>query len=149
MSEFSALAVSASGLTAQRLRMEVAAQNLANASTTRSTGGPYKRRQVVFAALMGEALPVETPVARFLRAAEGTGGGVAVVGIVEDPSPPRLVYEPGHPDADARGFVAYPNVNPLLEMVDLIAARRAYEANVVAIEATKTMVLRSLDIVRG
>jgi flagellar basal-body rod protein FlgC len=104
---------------------------------------------VVFAALMGEALPVETPVARFLRAAEGTGGGVAVVGIVEDPSPPRLVYEPGHPDADARGFVAYPNVNPLLEMVDLIAARRAYEANVVAIEATKTMVLRSLDIVRG
>lgn len=92
---------------------------------------------------------METPFARFLSAAEGTGGGVAVVGIVEDSSPPRLVYEPGHPDADARGFVAYPNVNPLLEMVDLIAARRAYEANVVAIEATKAMVLRSLDIVRG
>ncbi len=138
---FGALEISATGLTAQRLRMNVLAENLANVETTRGAdGGPYHRKLVVFGA--------EAPPA-FSQAldAEQTPG-VKVVEIAESQEAPRLVLQPSHPDANADGYVAYPNVNPLLEMVDLLAATRAYEANVTAIQAAKSMMSKSLEIGR-
>lgn len=138
MSLFRAIEISASALTAQRLRLDTIANNLANAHTTRSEGGvPFQRQLVVLAPRRG---PVE---------ADGfDGAGVRVQAIVRDQSPPRLVYDPAHPDADARGYVAYPNVQPVTEMVNLIDASRAYEANVTALQAAKEMALRALDIGR-
>jgi flagellar basal-body rod protein FlgC len=135
------LAISSSALHAQRLRMDVIAANLANAQSTRTPeGGPYKRRDVVLEALPGD---------RFedVLGAEG-GGAVRVSRVVEDEKPPRVVFDPGHPDADDRGYVAYPNVNPLTEMVDLMAATRAYEANVAAVNATKRVLEAALSIGR-
>ncbi len=126
--------VSASGLSAERLRMDLIADNLANANSTRTPeGGPYRRKVAVFEPI--------TPTASM-------PGGVRVVGIAHDPTPPRLVYQPGHPDADPNGYVAYPNVEMVHEMVDLITASRAYEANIQAFNAAKNMVLRTLDIGR-
>ena len=135
------LAISSSALQAQRLRMDVIAANLANAQSTRSPeGGPYKRHDVVLEATSG---------GRFddILGAE-TGGAVRVARVVEDEKPPRVVFDPGHPDADARGYVAYPNVNPITEMVDLMAATRAYEANVAAVNATKRVLEAALSIGR-
>ena len=135
------LAISASAMRAERLRLDVIASNLANANTTRTAaGGPYRRRHVVFAARdfdsqFGEAM-----------AARGVKQGVAVAEVIEDPSPLRLVFDPAHPDADAEGYVAYPNVNPVLEMVDLMGATRAYEANVQAVLATRRMGEATLSI---
>ncbi|MCX7688216.1 MAG: flagellar basal body rod protein FlgC [Fimbriimonadales bacterium] len=126
--------VSASGLSAERLRMDLIADNLANANSTRTPeGGPYRRKVAVFEPI--------TPTASM-------PGGVRVVGIAHDPAPPRLVYQPGHPDADPNGYVAYPNVEMVHEMVDLITASRAYEANIQAFNAAKNMFLRTLDIGR-
>ncbi|CUU00600.1 flagellar basal-body rod protein FlgC [Armatimonadetes bacterium GBS] len=126
--------VSASGLSAERLRMDLIADNLANANSTRTPeGGPYRRKVAIFEPI--------TPTASM-------PGGVRVVGIAHDPTPPRLVYQPGHPDADPNGYVAYPNVEMVHEMVDLITASRAYEANIQAFNAAKNMVLRTLDIGR-
>ena len=126
--------VSASGLSAERLRMDLIADNLANANSTRTPeGGPYRRKVAVIEPI--------TPTASM-------PGGVRVVGIAHDPAPPRLVYQPGHPDADPNGYVAYPNVEMVHEMVDLITASRAYEANIQAFNAAKNMVLRTLDIGR-
>lgn len=143
---FASFDISASGLTAQRLRLDVIANNLANAETTRTAGGgPYVRQLVVFAPR--EALPFSY----FLRAAAAPqvpGYGVQVEGIVPDPSPPRRVYQPGHPDADAAGYVAYPNVNVVTEMVDMISASRAYEANAAAFNAAKGMALQALELGR-
>ena len=138
------MAISASALRAERLRLDVIASNLANATTTRTAeGGPYRRRNVVFA-----AQPLESDFAATLEALseEGAREGVAVAEVVEDPTPPRLVFDPGHPDANAEGYVAYPNVNPVAEMVDLMAATRAYEANVQAVNATKRMAEAALSI---
>jgi flagellar basal-body rod protein FlgC len=135
------LAISSSALQAQRLRMDVIAANLANAQSTRTPeGGPYKRHDVILEA---------TPGGRFedILGAE-TGGAVKVARIVEDQKPPRVVFDPGHPDADARGYVAYPNVNPITEMVDLMSATRAYEANVAAVQATKRVLEAALSIGR-
>jgi flagellar basal-body rod protein FlgC len=133
MGMFDPLRISASGMTAERLRMDVIAENLANADTTRTAaGGPYQRQEVVLeqaAPSFGEVL-----------------GGVQVAGIVGDPSPPRMVYDPGHPDADKNGYVKMPNVNPVSEMVDLITAQRGYEANVTAMSAAKQMFSKSLDV---
>ncbi len=150
MGLFSSFRISASGLAAERLRMDVISNNIANVNTTRSDeGGPYRRRQVVFQAVP----PAREPAAARTGAGTGTRGsagrGVAVAAIVEDPSPPRLVYDPGHPDADARGYVAMPNVDAVREMVDMISATRAYEANVAALDAAKTMAMRALDIGRA
>ncbi|MEJ5186066.1 MAG: flagellar basal body rod protein FlgC [Candidatus Geothermincolales bacterium] len=133
MGLFDALNVSASGMTAHRFWMDVIASNIANAETTRTAGGgPYRRKEVVFSS--------------FRQELEGSGGeGVKVVG---DQSPPRLVYDPGHPDAREDGYVEMPNVNPVTEMVDLVVASRAYEANAMALEAAKSMFLRALDILR-
>ena len=135
------LAISSSALQAQRLRMDVIAANLANAQSTRTPeGGPYKRRDVVLEAMPGGSFD------DLLGA--GGGGAVRVARVVEDEKPPRVVYDPGHPDADPRGYVAYPNVNPITEMVDLMAATRAYEANVAAVNATKRVLEAALSIGR-
>jgi len=137
ISEFDIMSISATGLTAQRLRIDVIADNIANAETTRTPRGePYRRKIPIFAEYLEMAR-----AGYKLR-------GVKVVRIEEDPSPFRLVYDPSHPDADQNGYVRMPNVNVLKEMVDLISAQRAYEANVAAINATKSMVNAALDIGR-
>jgi flagellar basal-body rod protein FlgC len=141
MDATTSLAISSSALHVQRLRMDVIAANLANAQSTRTPeGGPYKRHDVVLEAMPG---------GRFddILGAE-SGGAVRVARIVEDGKPPRVVFDPGHPDADARGYVAYPNVNPITEMVDLMSATRAYEANVAAVNATKRILEAALSIGR-
>jgi|SRR5689334_2741814 len=135
------LAISSSALQAQRLRMDVIAANLANAQSTRSPeGGPYKRRDVVLEATAGGSFDDIL--------GSKAGGAVRVARVVADEKPPRVVFDPGHPDADARGYVSYPNVNPITEMVDLMAATRAYEANVAAVNATKRVLEAALSIGR-
>jgi len=142
---FQAMQVSASGLTAERFRLDLIANNIANVHTTRTEeGGPYRRRSAVFAERVLEA-----------RQGQGiglpgqAGGGVRVAAVSEDRTEPRLVFEPGHPDANAEGYVAYPNINIVQEMVDMISATRAYEANVTALNAAKSMFLKALEIGRG
>jgi flagellar basal-body rod protein FlgC len=142
MDSTAAFAISASGLRAQRLRMDVIAANLANAQSTRTpTGGPYRRHDVVL-----EAAPPPTSFDDLLAADAASTPAVRVARIVEDPQPPELVFDPGHPDADANGYVAMPNVNVVTEMVDMMAASRAYEANVAALNATKRVLEAALDI---
>ncbi|HWM87751.1 MAG TPA: flagellar basal body rod protein FlgC [Kofleriaceae bacterium] len=145
MDFFTAMEVSASGLAAQRTRMNVASSNLANASTTSAPeGGPYKRKDVV---VQSADLPGNL-------AGHKAGGfsdavrGVQVASIIEDTAPPRLEHDPGHPDADARGYVAYPNVNVVEEMVDMITASRAYEAGISALGTAVDMAERALGIGR-
>lgn len=139
--EWSALDLSAAGLSAQRTRMNVLAENLANVDTTRTAeGGPYRRKLAVFGA---ESVPAFD---QLLDAAQLST--VKVQEVVESDEAPRLVHQPSHPDANAEGFVALPNVNPLLEMVDLLSATRAYEANVTAIQAAKSMFNKALEIGR-
>lgn len=138
MSFFRVMEIASSALGAQRLRMEAVASNLANAGTTRTAdGGPYRRRDVVFET----AAP-----ASFRTALAAAGRGVRVSRVVEDAQPPQLRYEPGHPDANPQGYVAYPNVDPVVEMVNLLSASRSYEANVTVMEATKNLMLRALEI---
>jgi flagellar basal-body rod protein FlgC len=144
MDFFTAMDVSASAMSAERTRMNLISSNLANAHTTRTAeGGAYRRKDAVFTA---------TPLAGgFRNALERAGGGVrkvAVSGIVEDPNPPRLQYDPKHPDADPQGFVGLPNVNVVEEMADMITATRAYEANVNAAQAAKNMALKTLELGR-
>jgi flagellar basal-body rod protein FlgC len=143
MGLFDALDSSGSALSAERVRMDVTAENLANAQSTRTANGqgPYRRKEVV----MQEAgVGVGPSFADSLQAARG----VKVAGIVEDPSPSRKVYDPGHPDADAKGYVEMPNVNTVTEMTDLIGASRAYEANVTAMQTAKSMFARTLDLLK-
>ncbi|UCC68842.1 MAG: flagellar basal body rod protein FlgC [Armatimonadota bacterium] len=124
--------ISASGLSAQRARLDILASNIANVETTRTpAGGPYRRLLPVFASR------AKNP------------GGVEMIGIAVDPRDPRRVYQPGHPDADADGFVAYPNVNIVEEMVDLVSATRSYQANAAAYNAAKSMAQRALDLGRA
>jgi flagellar basal-body rod protein FlgC len=151
---FDSMRISASGLTAERLRMDVIAQNLANANTTRGPDGePYRRKQVLFQSVMeGTDRMDSTGSARDIAFGASTesaaGDGVRVVGIVEDQSPLRAVRDPSHPDADENGYVYMPNVNTTTEMVDMMTATRAYEANVTAMNAAKNMALKALDILR-
>jgi flagellar basal-body rod protein FlgC len=149
MGLFDALDISASALSAERLRMDVTAENLANAQSTRTAGGgPYRRKEVVLES-SGGGFARALAAARGANASSaGPSGGVRVAGIVEDPSPDRLVYDPGHPDADAEGYVRMPNVNPVSEMVDLISASRAYEANVTAMQTAKQMFTKTLELLR-
>ncbi len=134
MSTFDALNTSASALTAQRLRMDTIASNLANANTTRTDKGEaYRREMVVF-----ESKQPTKPGA--------ASGGVQVAGIIEDQSPFKMVYDPEHPDANEQGYVAYPNVNPITEMTDLISATRSYEANVTVVQALKSAAGKALEI---
>jgi flagellar basal-body rod protein FlgC len=146
MGLFDAIDVAGSGLAAERLRMDVTAGNLANAQTTQGANGqPYRRREVV----LQEAQAGGQSFGSILASASASPvNGVQVAGIVEDPAAPRRVYDPGHPDADAQGYVTLPNVNPVTEMVDLIGASRSYEANVTAMQAAKQLFSKTLELLR-
>jgi flagellar basal-body rod protein FlgC len=152
MSLFDAIDTAASGLSAERMRMDVTAENLANAQTTRGADGQPYRRKVVVLAQAGGAFGATLSGA--LRGGRGGLGGsapnagVRVAAVAQDTTPNRLVYDPGHPDADARGYVSMPNVQPVAEMVDLIGASRGYEANVTVMQTAKTMFSKTLDILR-
>ena len=149
MGLFNSINIASSGMSAERLRTDVIADNIANASTTRtSEGGPYKRSRVILRPRVQQAY-WRSP---FLPDGmdNGPGKGVRVAEIQKDTSPPRLVYDPTHPDAikngPRAGYVEMPNVNIVVEMTDMIAAQRAYEANASVVEGSKTMFLRALDI---
>jgi flagellar basal-body rod protein FlgC len=152
MGLFDAIAASGSGLTAERMRMDVTSENLANAETTKAANGqPYRRKEVV----LQEAGAPSTDFASVLSSIQGGGGsgagvtnGVKVAGIVEDQSALKRIYDPGHPDADKDGYVTMPNVNTVTEMTDLISSSRAYEANVTAMQTAKTMFSKTLDLLR-
>lgn len=143
MSLFSSMQVSASGMAAQRTRAELLVQNMANAETTRTPeGGPYRRKDVIFESGV-QASPFSAEFQNELST------GVQVADVVTDNRAPELRYMPGHPDADANGYVAYPNFNPAEEMVNLMNAQRSYEGNVSAMSAVKDMINHSIDILRG
>ena len=149
MSLFSALSVSASGMSAERTRAELLTENLANAETTRTPeGGPYRRKDAVFATEYTVS-PFASVFEAQMSAAAGDGSeGVGVADIVVDDREPERRYLPGHPDADAQGYVAFPRVNPAEDMVDLLGSAENYEANVAAISAVKDMINHSLDLFR-
>jgi flagellar basal-body rod protein FlgC len=143
MSFITALHASASGLTAQRVRMDVISNNLANVDTTRTPeGGPYRRQQVLFSSL----LPGHAAGSSAADALDGAAG-VNVARITEDPAV-RVVHDPSHPDADAQGNVRYPDIDTTAEMVDMLSASRAYEANITAFNAAKSMALKAIDMGR-
>ncbi|GAK02062.1 flagellar basal-body rod protein FlgC [Geomicrobium sp. JCM 19037] len=147
MSMFAGMNHTASALTAQRLRMDVAAGNMANAETTRGQmvdgeWQPYRRKMVT----MGSG--AQSSFASHLRAAENRANGVQVTGIVEDETPFEQMYAPGHPDANEEGMLFLPNVDPLKEMVDIMGATRSYEANVTVFDAHKGMMMKALEIGR-
>ena len=143
MNFIDALHTSASGLTAQRLRMNVVSSNLANSNTTRTAeGGPYKKKNIIFA-----SQPLRTDFQNMVQSQlKGKLTEVKVVGIVDDPRPPILKYDPQHPDADKNGNVSMPNINLIEEMVNMLSATRSYEANVTAVNATKKMAMKALEI---
>jgi len=143
VSFLSSFNITGSGLTAQRLRMDVISQNIANARVTRTeNGGPYRRKMVVLSSIDSES---GSFASAFQKA---SAGGVQVDQIFEDPSELVPTYEPDHPDANEEGYVMYPNVNTAQEMIDMLGASRAYEANVTAFNAVKAMALKALDIGR-
>ena len=144
MSMLNGLNISASGMTAQRLRLDIISQNIANVNTTRDAeGNPYKRKMVVFSE-KGASNSFSDVLGAQVN---GNGNGVKVTQIVDDDKTAmRKVYDPSHPDADADGYVTYPNVNTVQEMTDMIDASRSYEANVTAFNATKNMALKTLEI---
>jgi flagellar basal-body rod protein FlgC len=145
MSLLSALSVSASGMSAQRARTELLVENLANSDTTRTPeGGPYRRKDVVFTA-DPEASQFSS---LFDNEMNASSVGVRVADVVTDTREPEKRYLPGHPDADADGYVAYPRMNPAEDMVDLLGASRSYQANVAAISAVKDMISKSMDLFR-
>jgi flagellar basal-body rod protein FlgC len=144
MNFLESLRTSATGLSAQRLRMNLISSNLANVNTTKTQDGKaYQRKDAVFAAEQ----PTDFYSTLSQRIQQGAGG-VQVVDIREDSRPPILKYDPNHPDADAKGFVALPNINAVEEMVNMISATRSYEANVTAIKVTKEMATEALEIGR-
>lgn len=139
---FGAINAAASGLTAERLRMDVISNNIANVNTTRTAeGGAYRRQMVTFAPRESE-----TAFSKVLSEHLDTGSGVRVVGISKDNTPTRKMYDPAHPDANKEGYVEMPNVNVVTEMVDMITATRAYEANVTVLNTAKSMALKALEI---
>jgi flagellar basal-body rod protein FlgC len=145
MNFFDSIQTSASGLSAQRLRMNLVSSNLANTNTTRTEqGGPYQRQEPVFA-----AAPVQSAFGQMLKAEIGGGPAeVKVVDVINDSRKPLVKYDPMHPDADAQGYVSMPNINIMEEMVNMMTASRSYEANVTAISTAKNMVLKALEIGR-
>ncbi len=160
MNLFGLMETSGSAMQAERMRAEVVAANMANAETTRTEdGGPYRRQHVVFAAnqppnsfadVLGNASgapPLLSPLSS--PGAHSPAGGVHIAGVVADPAPPLRRYDPGHPDAGPDGYVAYPDINPLTEMVDLMGATRAYGLNGSAVQAEKGMIAAALDIVKS
>jgi len=142
---FDSFDINASGLTAQRYRMDVIAENVANANTTRTEDGtPYKRKVVAFEEKNGKYENFDTIFGR--ASARFKGHGVAVNSTFEDPSEGNMVYDPAHPDADENGYVIYPNVNIITEMTNLIDASRSYEANATAFEASKAIAKQGLTM---
>ncbi len=166
MNLFGLMETSGSAMEAERMRAEVVAANMANAETTRTAaGGPYRRQEVVFAAdrgdpdfldSMNDAAAVQ-PGGAFLPGLPATdplgsaavAPGVSIAAVVQDPSPPLKRYDPGHPDADAEGYVSYQDINPITEMVDLMGATRAYGLNGSAVQAEKSMIESALDIAKS
>ena len=147
MNLFDSLAVSATALSAERQRTEVVASNLANAQTTRTeAGGPYHRREVVFQSQGDNGFHFSLAES---QAGGPVAGGVKISQVVDDPTPPVMRYEPGNPDADKDGYVAYPAINPALEMVDLMDSVRAYQLNASAIAATKQMIQQTIDVLKS
>ena len=149
MSMFGGIDAAASGLTAERLRMDVISNNIANVNSTRTVdGGPFKRKYVIFQPREAE----KNSFSAMLEGAMNKGGknragdGVRAIGIGTDDSMGKLVYDPGHPDANADGYVELPNMDIVTEMVDMITASRAYEANVTTINAAKSMAQQALNI---
>jgi flagellar basal-body rod protein FlgC len=160
MNLFGLMEASGSAMQSERVRAEVVATNMANAETTRTeAGGPYHRQHVIFAAngnasfadLLGNAAGnAITPALLPLGEKAGqAAGGVHIAGVIEDPSAPLKRYDPGHPDAGPDGYVSYPDINPLTEMVDLMGATRAYGLNGSAVQAEKGMITAALDIAKG
>lgn len=163
MNLFGVMDISASALQAERVRAEVVAANMANAETTRTAdGGPYRRQHVIFQQSGGDGFAdsllaqgagagpstfANSNLSGSLRAS-APAGGVEIGGVVTDQAPPLERYDPTHPDADANGFVAYPDINPLTEMVDLMGATRSYGLNATAVQAEKNMVMSSLEILK-
>jgi len=144
---FSSMHVSSAGLSAQRARLDVVAENIANAESTRTEkGGPYRRRQVVFQAVSTENRSFSSVFQSSFN--QGSLQSVKVAKTIEDPSPFREVYDPSNPDADVNGNVKMPNVNTVQEMVDMNSAARSFEANVTVMEASKRMFLKSLELMR-
>jgi flagellar basal-body rod protein FlgC len=145
MSLFSALSVSASGMAAQRTRAEVLVENLANAETTRTAdGGPYRRKDAMF-----QTSEVSSSFSDLFNVElDPQSTGVKVAEITVDQRDPERRYQPGHPDADKDGYVAFPRINPAEDMVDLMGATRNYEGNIAAISAVKDMIQRSIDLLR-
>ena len=151
MNLFGMMETSGSAMQAERVRAEVVAANMANAETTRTaSGSPYHRQMVVFAANPGENSFAQSlaHAAGGLQSA-GVSTGVHVAQVVEDPAPPLKRYDPGHPDAGPDGYVAYPDINPLTEMVDLMGATRAYGLNGSAVQAEKGMIASALEIAKA
>jgi flagellar basal-body rod protein FlgC len=166
MNLFGVMETSGSAMQAERMRAEVVAANMANAETTRTpAGSPYRRQEVVFAADRGDAgfldsmnaaatdagaTTIDSPTLPALPlAGPSVAPGVHIAQVVEDPSPPLKRYDPGHPDAGPDGYVAYPDINPLTEMVDLMGATRAYGLNGSAVQAEKGMITSALEIAKG
>lgn len=148
MGIFNGMNISASGMTAQSVRMDTIAQNIANVDTTRDENGkPYRRKTVVFAEKNNDAFSTALAMSRTQRASMVNGNGVKITAVVEDHvASMKKVYDPSHPDADQDGYVTYPNVNTVTEMTNLIDASRSYEANVTAFNATKNMLLKGLEV---
>lgn len=177
MNMFGMMETSGGAMQAERMRAEVVAANMANAETTRTaTGGPYRRQQVIFAASQGDPGFLESLDSASGNTASGTQAsgnstsgtaaqlalpslngslsgtvapGVHIAGVVEDPTPSLKRYDPGHPDAGPDGYVSYPDINPLTEMVDLMGATRAYGLNGSAVQAEKGMITSALEIAKG
>jgi flagellar basal-body rod protein FlgC len=148
MSLFDMMSISASALSAERQRAEVTSANLANAETTHTDdGGPYVRKQVVFSPTSGT--PFRTVFNGLGRFAQSPTGSVKLTQVVDDPTPPVKRYEPGNPDADKSGYVEYPSINPVTEMVDLMGSVRAYQLNASAVTAAKQMIQESIDILKS
>ena len=147
MSLFSMLEMSGSALSAERRRAEVVATNMANADTTNTpAGGPFRRKQVVFTSPAGTSFRFH--LANFQRLGQRQPAAVRLTQVVEDPTPPVMRYEPGHPDANKEGYVAYPAINPVAEMVDLMGAMRAYQLNASAVSASKQMIAQALELLK-
>jgi flagellar basal-body rod protein FlgC len=164
MNLFGMMESSGQAMAAERMRAEVVAANMANAETTRTgKGGPYRRQEVVFAANQGDPEFLDSltstsagasPAGAASPALTASGGtevapGVHIAAVVEDPSPPLKRYDPGHPDAGPDGYVAYPDINPLTEMVDLMGATRAYGLNGAAVQAEKGMITSALELAKS
>jgi len=144
MSLLDTMQIGSSGLSAQRMRMKLISSNLANINTTRTPGGgPYRRREAIFG-----ALPQQKSFMEELRGQEKDQGAreVRVLGVVEDSRPPKMKYDPSHPDANEEGYVALPNVDVVEEMTNMMVSKRSYEANLAVINATKNLISKSLEI---